>query len=92
MTDDEDIEALLNTGSEKTVGHAADSSSRIRRALKRVNTNKGQQQTLAFLLVKVWVTVAKVLAPIFAGMAKRHARAKTQNSVNTLRGDSSGNS
>lgn len=55
-----------------------DQEDRIEKAIKRGRTSLGQQQTMSFMLIKIWVAVAKILAPLFAGMAKKQASARMQ--------------
>lgn len=72
MNVDDKLKALL-TGDLEQENPEYD---RVRQGMRRTRTSLGQQQTLALVLVKIWVAVSKVLAPFFAGMAKRQAAEK----------------
>ncbi len=69
MNTDDELKSLL-AGDDPSSG---DQEDRVSRGMKRTQTSLGQQQTLSFILIKIWVAIAKVLAPFFAGAAKRHA-------------------
>lgn len=45
-----------------------------RSAMARARFNLGQQDTIVFAFVRVWASLAKMLAPIFAFLAVKHAR------------------
>ena len=44
-------------------------------ALIKARRQVGQRDTLAFLFVKIWAALAKVLAPVFALLGERQAEA-----------------
>jgi len=74
MNDDE-LAALLNGPPPERADPQQDEepSDRIQQGLKKARTSQSQKETLGFVLVSLWATLAKVLAPLFAGLAKRHA-------------------
>lgn len=81
MNEDDELAGIL--GGPTPQEDDGESSHRVKRTLRRTNASLGQQQTLGFLLIKLWVTVAKVLAPVFAALANKHAQSlsdKNQNS------------
>ena len=73
--EDHEIAALLSdngrtdTKTKKTPGY-----DRVDMAVKRARESLAQHDTLAFILVKLWATIAKILAPIFAQAAKHQAK------------------
>jgi len=97
MKEDADISALFNDVDEEAAeaGRAqarVGSESRVKQTLNRVNTSLSQKHTLGFALVNLWVTIAKVLAPVFALLAKKHARSLNTNEyTNTHSGEKNGN-
>lgn len=83
MDTDNELKSLLG-GDDDTFGKA--NEDRISKGIKRTRTNLGQQQTMSFLLIKIWVGIAKVLAPFFALVAKRQMEARVKpraSSTNT---------
>lgn len=92
MNDDE-LAALLNgPPSEKTSTRQTESpSDRIQQGLKKARTSQSQKETLGFVLVSLWAALARVLAPLFAGLAKRHAGHLThQKTSSTPNGGNNG--
>ena len=68
--DDEQIKAFFkaDSGIEESILTKARKS-----AIARTRFNIGQQDTVLFAFVKLWTTLAKMLAPLFAFMAVKHA-------------------
>lgn len=83
MNNDDELKALLGGDGDILDPPNEDSphEDRISKGLKRTRTNLAQQQTLSFMLIKIWVSVAKILAPFFAVVAKRQAEARAKPSV-----------
>ncbi|MDJ0708844.1 MAG: hypothetical protein QNJ14_00570 [Woeseiaceae bacterium] len=77
MTDkrnEKNIRRLMQTGMD------GDSRpSRARSAVSRARRQVGQQDTLAFALVRIWAVLARLLAPLFAFFGEKQARAIYQN-------------
>ncbi len=74
MSNDEDdeIKALLSSDD----GHDTDASSKhnhVDAAIKKTRESLAQRETLAFVLIKLWTTIAKILAPLFAQAARYQA-------------------
>lgn len=75
MDTDNELKSLLG-GDDDTLDNP--NEDRISKGIKRTRTNLGQQQTMSFLLIKIWVGVAKVLAPFFALVAKRQVETRAK--------------
>ena len=45
----------------------------IESVLKKTQTQVGQNDTLSFALVKIWVTMAELFAPMFANLAIKNS-------------------
>lgn len=74
---EEELKALLGNENDSSVV----SEERITKGLRKTQKSLGQQQTLAFVLIKIWVAVAKVLAPFFAGIAKQKANSEYNRNI-----------
>jgi hypothetical protein len=74
---DEDIKALLNTDAEPQNTHYEKHRSA---AIARAKSNVAQRDTILFAFIKVWTTIAEMLAPIFAAFSSKsaHQQAYTQ--------------
>lgn len=70
MENEEDVRRLLNAGLNDET-----SSSRVSTALGRARRQVGQRDTLTFALVRIWAVLARLLAPVFATVSERQARA-----------------
>ena len=70
---DDQLKQLLNVESQ-----AADTK-RVEKVLRRARASVGQRDTMVFALVRVWSTLAELLAPFFALLAQRTAEAKHSN-------------
>jgi hypothetical protein len=68
---DEELKALLEADETPQIREG----DRVKRGMRRARASFSQQQTLGFVLIKIWVAIAKFLAPFFAGLAKRQAGA-----------------
>ncbi|MEO0366835.1 MAG: hypothetical protein AAF265_15250 [Pseudomonadota bacterium] len=77
-----DIEELLSLD-----GSAPDDGSeapvRLDRVMRRVRASVGQRDSLLFAIVKFWTVIAEMVAPVFAQIAARQARASTAADTNT---------
>lgn len=62
MADDEDLEALFKS-------NEAPKNDNIESVLKKTRQQTGQHDTMSFALVKIWVTMAELFAPMFANIA-----------------------
>lgn len=51
---------------------------RAKRVMNRARRQVGQRDTLTFALVKIWATLAKLLAPFFAIVGEKQAQATQQ--------------
>jgi hypothetical protein len=69
---DEQLKALLAADlPHRPVGE------QTRKALRRSRANVAQRDTLLFAFIKLWTTLAEMLAPLFAAFASKHVvRAK----------------
>jgi hypothetical protein len=52
---------------------------RVARSMKRVYSGIGQRDALLFAIVRVWLTLATLLAPIFATAVRKKAQIEAQN-------------
>ena len=84
MNDDE-LAALLKGAppEKKDTRRTEKPSDRIQQGLKKARSSQSQKETLGFVLVKLWAALAKVLAPLFAGLAKRHASHLTHQTTSS---------
>ena len=69
---DEELAAILRGREPRSEAHQADD--RVVRGMQKVRTSQGQKDTLGFVLIGIWAALARVLAPFFAGLAKKHAQ------------------
>lgn len=72
--DDEAIRSLLNSSNSDPLTAI---EKQRKGALARAKFSTAQQDTFAFSLVKIWVALAEALAPVFALLAKKSTRPKT---------------
>ena len=70
IIEDPEIRQLLKTDSAP-----AKEPPLARSALMKARRQVGQRDTLAFLFIKIWAALAKVLAPVFALLGERQAAA-----------------
>lgn len=75
---DDDIRRLLNPSPITPANQTS-----IARALKRARASVAQRDTLAFAIVRIWTTLAALLAPLFATLATKQARAGLQRGPQT---------
>lgn len=70
-TDDEqELKSLLGVEEQPE-----ESETRLSRALARARASVGQRDTMLFAFVRVWTTLAQLLAPVFAHLARLHVEA-----------------
>ncbi|MEM7278300.1 MAG: hypothetical protein AAF385_09255 [Pseudomonadota bacterium] len=62
-------------------------NTRLSQVLKRTRAGVGQRDSILFAVVKIWTTIAEMLAPIFAQFAER--KAATERARARLSGKSS---
>ncbi len=62
-------------------------STRLNQVLRRTRAGVGQRDSILFAVVKIWTTIAEMLAPIFAQFAER--KAATERARARLSGKSS---
>ncbi len=65
MDDFDELDALFKSDEKPK----ADS---IESVLKKSRAQTGQQDTMSFALVKIWVTMAELFAPMFANLALKN--------------------
>ena len=70
MRNEKEIRQLMQTGME-----AEGSRSRALKVVSRARRQVGQKDTIGFALVRIWATLARLLAPFFAFLGERQARA-----------------
>jgi len=70
ITEDPEIRQLL-----QAEAGSSNDPKLARIALVKARRQVGQRDTLAFLFVKIWAALAKVLAPVFALIGERQAEA-----------------
>ena len=70
MNENDDIRQILN--GDQLPKNDPD---RTRKVMNRARRQVGQRDTLTFALVKVWATLARLLAPFFAAVGEGQARA-----------------
>lgn len=61
-------------------------SNRLSQVLRRASAGVGQRDSILFAVVKIWTSIAEMLAPIFAQFAERKAaveKARAKLSGNT---------
>lgn len=75
MRKEEEIRQLMQTGMDSD-----EKPSRALSAVSRARRQVGQRDTLAFALVRIWSVLARLLAPLFAFVGERQARAIYQQS------------
>ncbi len=80
MDNDNDIRQLLG-GEELTTPNP----DRTRKTMNRARRQVGQRDTLTFALVKVWATLAKLLAPFFAVVGEKQAQATQQSQARGMK-------
>ncbi len=76
MNDDE-LSELLNS---PISASNAQSDRRMQSVLHKTRVSVGQQQTLALVLIQIWVAAMKLLAPFFAMTVKKHVTLSSNNS------------
>jgi hypothetical protein len=79
---DEKIKALLNTDSHPTASHYKKQRAA---AIARAKSNIAQRDTILFAFIKVWSTIAEMLAPIFAAFAAKSAHQQSYLKANKER-------
>lgn len=80
MNTDEELKSMLGGN---TLPEMDRSNDRIVRGMKRTRTSLGQQYTLSFILIKLWVIAAKILAPFFASIVKKQAESSSSHAQKT---------
>lgn len=76
MSNEQDIRRIMQAGMDGT-----ESPSRVRSAVSRARRQVGQRDTLAFLLVRIWSALARMLAPMFAFIGEKQARSAYRQSA-----------
>ncbi|MEL7312545.1 MAG: hypothetical protein AAFN07_13620 [Pseudomonadota bacterium] len=76
-----DIEQLLSVD-ESTSDDDAQAPIRLDRVMRRVRASVGQRDSLLFAIVKFWTVIAEMVAPVFAQIAARQARATPASDAN----------
>ena len=70
MRKEQDIRRLMQTGMDED-----QTPSRALSAVGRARRQVGQRDTVAFALVRIWAVLARLLAPLFALIGEKQARA-----------------
>ncbi len=70
MRKEQDIRRLMQTGMDED-----QTPSRALSAVSRARRQVGQRDTLAFALVRIWAVLARLMAPLFALLGEKQARA-----------------
>lgn len=69
---DKDIKALLLGNNTDVENNAA--GRQRQKAITRARVTMAQRDTILFAFIKIWATIAEMLAPLFAAFATKHAR------------------
>ena len=80
MENDNDIRQLLG-GDQLTT----ENPDRTRKTINRARRQVGQRDTLTFAFIKIWATLAKLLAPFFAAVGEKQAQATRQTQARGLK-------
>ncbi len=84
MSDNDDtrIKALFDAAPEPEPGPERDPLDRV---MKRVRAGVGQRDTLLFAIVRIWTTIAEMLAPVFAQLGERRAETAARARLGQIR-------
>ncbi|KZY38154.1 MULTISPECIES: hypothetical protein [unclassified Oleiphilus] len=66
MDDLDDLDALFKSDEKPK-------SDNIKSVLQKTRTQTSQHDTMSFALVKIWVTMAELFAPMFANLALKNS-------------------
>ncbi|MGH1487680.1 MAG: hypothetical protein ACRBCI_15825 [Cellvibrionaceae bacterium] len=77
---DKKIKAFFDA--DKAASPDEDITQQRNRAIARSRANIAQRDTILFAFVKLWTTIAEILAPIFAALAVKQANNRQQHYSN----------
>ena len=84
--DDDVLHAFFDV-EKKAANKRANPITRIDRVIANSRANLAQRDTIMFAFIKLWTTVAEMLAPIFAALAVKHSQQHTRNNTLVTTGD-----
>ena len=75
---DKTVESWLNydpNNHDLEAEQSTDSNKQLSNTLKTAKSEQGQKDTIMFAFVNIWVTMAELLAPLFATIAVKNSQA-----------------